>query len=167
LKEVFVMEKKGIALGVGQAAPEFVLRDQDGKDVSWSESEGKLVLLSFHPLAWTELCAKQMQALEQNKDMFESLGTVPLGLSVDTVPSKKAWADHLGIKSLRLLSDFWPHGEVAKAYGIFREKGGTSERASIIVDKNGKIAFVRVYGVSQLPDIAEITELLKKLQSRP
>jgi len=161
------MEKKGIALGVGQAAPEFVLRDQDGKDVSWSESEGKLVLLSFHPLAWTELCAKQMQALEQNKDMFESLGTVPLGLSVDTVPSKKAWADHLGIKSLRLLSDFWPHGEVAKAYGIFREKGGTSERASIIVDKNGKIAFVRVYGVSQLPDIAEITELLKKLQSRP
>ncbi len=161
------MEKKGIALGVGQAAPEFVLRDQDGKDVSWSESEGKLVLLSFHPLAWTGLCAKQMQALEQNKDMFESLGTVPLGLSVDTVPSKKAWADHLGIKSLRLLSDFWPHGEVAKAYGIFREKGGTSERASIIVDKNGKIAFVRVYGVSQLPDIAEITELLKKLQSRP
>ena len=108
-----------------------------------------------------------MQALEQNKDMFESLGTVPLGLSVDTVPSKKAWADHLGIKSLRLLSDFWPHGEAAKAYGIFREKGGTSERANIIVDKNGKIAFVKVYEISQLPDIAEIMELLKKLQSRP
>jgi len=83
------------------------------------------------------------------------------------VPSKKAWADHLGIKSLRLLSDFWPHGEVAKAYGIFREKGGTSERASIIVDKNGKIAFVRVHEVSQLPDIAEIMEVLKKLYSRP
>jgi peroxiredoxin len=163
LKEVFVMEEKGIALGVGQTAPEFVLRDQDGKDVSWSESKGRLVLLSFHPLAWTGLCAKQMQALEQNKDMFESLGTVPLGLSVDTVPSKKAWADHLGIKSLRLLSDFWPHGEAAKAYGIFREKGGTSERANIIVDKNGKIAFVKVYEISQLPDIAEVMEVLKKL----
>ena len=161
------MEKKGGPLGAGETAPEFVLKDQDGKDVRLSELKGRRVLLSFHPLAWTGLCAKQMQALEENKDMFVSLSTVPLGLSVDTMPSKKAWADHLGIKSLRLLSDFWPHGEVAKAYGIFREKGGTSERASIIVDKNGKIAFVRVHEVSQLPDIAEIMEVLKKLYSRP
>jgi len=161
------MEKKGGPLGVGETGPEFVLKDQDGKDVRLSELKGRRVLLSFHPLAWTGLCAKQMQALEENKDMFVSLSTVPLGLSVDTMPSKKAWADHLGIKSLRLLSDFWPHGEVAKAYGIFREKGGTSERASIIVDKNGKIAFVRVHEVSQLPDIAEIMEVLKKLYSRP
>ena len=157
------MEKKGSPRGVGENAPEFVLKDQDGKDIRLSESKSKLVLLSFHPLAWTEVCAKQMQALEQNKGTFESLGTIPLGLSVDTVPSKKAWADHLGIKSLRMLSDFWPHGEAAKAYGIFREKGGTSERANIIVDKNGKIAFVKVYEISQLPDIAEVMEVLKKL----
>ncbi len=103
-----------------------------------------------------------MQALEENKNMFDSLNTVPLGLSVDTVPSKKAWADHLGIKSLRLLSDFWPHGEVAKAYGIFREKNGFSERANIIVDKSGKIAFVKVYEIPQLPDIAEIIGVLKE-----
>ena len=150
------MEKKAGPLEVGEAAPEFVLKDQDGKDVRLSELKGRRVLLSFHPLAWTGLCAKQMQALEENKDMFVSLSTVPLGLSVDTMPSKKAWADHLGIKSLRLLSDFWPHGEAAKAYGIFREKGGTSERANIIVDKNGKTAFVKVYQISQLPDIAEV-----------
>ena len=85
-----------------------------------------------------------MQALEQNRGTFEKfLGTVPLGLSIDTVPSKKAWADHLGVKAVRLLSDFWPHGEVAKAYGIFREKNGFSERANIIVGNNSKIAFVR------------------------
>ena len=157
------MEKKNGPLSVGEVAPVFALKDQDGKEVRLAEFKGKLVLLSFHPLAWTAVCAKQMQALEENKNVFESLDTIPLGLSVDTVPSKKAWADHLGIKSLRLLSDFWPHGDVAKAYGIFREKGGTSERANIIVDRNGKIAFVKVYEISQLPDIGEIMDVLKKL----
>src|SRR5512136_1344951 len=157
------MEKKSGPLSVREAAPDLALKDQDGKNVRWSESKGKLVLLSFHPLAWTDVCAKQMLALEQNKATFDALNTVPLGLSVDTVPSKKAWADHLGIKSLRLLSDFWPHGEVAKAYGIFREKNGFSERANIIVDKSGRIAFVKVYEIPQLPDIAEIIAVLKGL----
>jgi peroxiredoxin len=157
------MEKKSGPLSIGEVAPVFALKDQDGKEVRLAEFNGKRVILSFHPLAWTAVCAKQMQALEENKNVFESLDTIPLGLSVDTVPSKKAWADHLGIKSLRLLSDFWPHGDVAKAYGIFREKGGTSERANIIVDRNGKIAFVKVYEISQLPDIGEIIDVLKKL----
>ena len=157
------MAKNRSPLVVGQMAPEFVLKDQDGKDIRLSESKSKLVLLSFHPLAWTEVCAKQMQALEKNRGTFESLGTVPLGLSVDTVPSKKAWADHLGIKAVRLLSDFWPHGEVAKAYGVFRERNGFSERAHIIVDRNSKIAFVKVYAISQLPDIGEIIEILRSI----
>ncbi|OGO09378.1 MAG: thioredoxin peroxidase [Chloroflexi bacterium RBG_13_60_13] len=157
------MEKRVSPPAVGETAPDFVLKDQDGKDFRLSESKGKLVLLSFHPLAWTEVCAKQMQALEQNKGVFESLGTFFLGLSVNTVPSKKAWADHLGVKSVRLLSDFWPHGEVAAAYGIFREKNGFSERANIIVDRKGKTAFVKVYEIRQLPDVAEIIEVLRHL----
>jgi len=157
------MEKRRNLPDKGGTAPDFVLKDQNGTDVRLSESKGRRVLLSFHPLAWTEVCAKQMQALEENKGVFESLSTVPLGLSVDTVPSKKAWADSLGIKTVRLLSDFWPHGEVAKAYGIFREKNGFSERANIIVDKNGKIAFVKVYEIRQLPDIGEIIEVIKGL----
>jgi peroxiredoxin len=157
------MDKTSSPLGVGQLAPEFGLKDQDGKNVRLSESKGRLVLLSFHPMAWTDVCAKQMQVLEQNKITFDSLNAVPLGLSIDTVPSKKAWADHLGIKSLRLLSDFWPHGGVAQAYGIFRERSGISERANIIVDRSGRIAFVKVYAISQLPDIGEITDVLKGL----
>jgi peroxiredoxin len=157
------MEKKGSPPAAGETAPDFGLKDQDGKDIRLSESRGKLVLLSFHPLAWTEVCARQMQGLEQNWGAFESLGAVPLGLSVDTVPSKKAWADHLGVKSVRLLSDFWPHGEVATAYGVFREKNGFSERANIIVDRKGKIAFVKVYEIRQLPDIAEIIGILRGL----
>jgi peroxiredoxin len=147
----------------GQIAPDFSLKDQDGKEFKLSTFKGKRVLLSFHPLAWTGICAQQMQSLEANKDKFESLNTVPVGLSVDSVPTKKAWADNLGIKSVRLLSDFWPHGYVAKLYGIFREKGGTSERANIIVDENGEIAFSKIYEISQLPDIEEILKVIKQL----
>ena len=157
------MEKKKGLPGIGEAASDFALKDQDGADFRLSASTGRRVLLSFHPLAWTEVCARQMQALEQNKGLFESLNTVPLGLSVDTVPSKKAWADHLGVKTVRLLSDFWPHGEVAKAYGIFREKNGFSERANIILDASRRIAFVKVYEIRQLPDINEIMEAIRRL----
>jgi peroxiredoxin len=162
-EEVFSMAKKQRLLGIGEIAPDFVLKDQNGADFRLSELRGKRILLSFHPLAWTEVCAKQMQALEENREVLESLNTIAIGLSVDTVPSKKAWADHLGIKTVRLLSDFWPHGQVADAYGIFREKNGFSERANIIVDVNGKIVFVKVYEIRQLPDIGEIIGIIKAL----
>lgn len=157
------MAKEQRLPGIGETAPDFVLKDQNGVDFRLSELGGKLVLLSFHPLAWTEVCAKQMQALEENREVLESLNTIAVGLSVDTVPSKKAWADHLGIKTVRLLSDFWPHGQVARAYGIFREKNGFSERANIIVDENGKVVFVKVYEIRQLPDIGEIIGVIKAL----
>jgi peroxiredoxin len=155
------MDKKQRLASLGETAPEFMLKDQNGTDFKMSELKGRRVLLSFHPLAWTEICAKQMQSLEENRGVLESLNTMPVGLSVDTVPSKKAWADHLGIRAVRLLSDFWPHGQVASAYGIFREKNGFSERANIIVDENGKIAFVKVYEIRQLPDMREIIGVIK------
>ncbi len=145
----------------GEKAKEFALDDQDEKEIHLSDFRGKKVLLSFHPLAWTKVCAEQMKSLEKNRTRFEKLNTVALGLSVDTVPSKKAWAKEIGIKNTRLLSDFWPHGEVAKLYGIFREKEGISERANIIVDENGKVVFVKVYPISQLPDIEEIIRALE------
>ena len=149
----------------GVTAPDFVLRDQAAKEFKLSDFRGKRVLLSFHPAAWTRVCAEQMQSLETNKDVFESLNTVAVGISVDTIPSKKAWAKALGITSTRLLADFWPHGAVAKLYGIFREKEGFSERANIIVDEAGKVVFVKVYEISQLPDIQEIIGFLKQLKS--
>jgi len=142
------------AIKIRDTAKDFTLSDQDGKDVKLSEFKGKKVLLSFHPLAWTKVCTEQMKPLEENRERFERHNTVALGMSVDTVPSKKAWAKELGIKNTRLLSDFWPHGKVAQLYGIFREKEGFSERANIIIDENGKVMFVKVY--TQLPDIEEI-----------
>jgi peroxiredoxin len=107
-----------------------------------------------------------MKSLEKNHDRFEKLNTVALGISVDTVPSKKAWAKELGIKNTRLLSDFWPHGKVAGLYGIFREKEGVSERANIIIDENSKVVFVKVYPISQFPDIIEIIKVLEDLEQQ-
>jgi peroxiredoxin len=163
MKEDYAMPTKQVPPKIGEAAPDFALKDHNGNTVKLSELKGKKVLLSFHPLAWTEVCAKQMQSLEANKDVFASSNTAPIGLSVDSVPCKKAWADSLGIKTVPLVSDFWPHGEVASAYGIFREKNGYSERANIIVDEKGKIVFFKVYEIRQLPDINEIIRFIRGL----
>ena len=140
----------------GEKAPNFTLKDQNGKDVQLSNFKGKRVLLSFHPLAWTSVCAKQMQSLEKNKEKFRKLNTVALGINVDPVPSKAAWAKSLNIKSTKLLSDFWPHGEVAKKYGIFSKSQGFSFRVNIIIDEKGEVIFVKKYPISKLPDIKEI-----------
>ncbi|MQY58191.1 MAG: redoxin domain-containing protein [Clostridia bacterium] len=147
----------------GEMASDFTLKDQNGDEFKLSAAKGKRVLLSFHPLAWTSLCAKQMQSLEVNTDTFASLNTIPAGISVDSVPTKKAWAENLGIKNTRLLSDFWPHGYVAKLYGIFREDDGFSERTNIVIDENGKVLFSKVYPLSELPDIQEVIQVLEKL----
>ena len=152
-----------MVLKAGEMAPDFVLKDQNGEEFKLSGMRGRRVLLSFHPLAWTKVCAQQMQSLEENNETFESLNTVPVGISVDSIPTKKAWAENLGIKNVRLLSDFWPHGYVAQLYGIFIEEKGFSQRTNIIVAENGKIVFVKVYEISQLPDIQEIIRALKEL----
>jgi peroxiredoxin len=144
----------------GEKAPDFILKEQNGKEVQLSNFKGKKVLLSFHPLAWTVVCGKQMQSLEKNKRIFKKLNTVALGINVDHVPSKAAWAKELGIKSTRLLSDFWPHGEVARKYRIFSKSQGFSLRVNIVVDEKGRVAFVKKYPISRLPDIKEIIEVL-------
>jgi peroxiredoxin len=154
------MEKK---LKVGDNARDFTLEDQNESVFKLSDFKGKKVLLSFHPLAWTSVCAEQMKSLEKNKNAFDSLNTVAVGVSVDTVPSKKAWAESLNIKNTRLLSDFWPHGEVAQLYGIFRTKDGISERANITVDEKQRIALFKIYKLAQLPDIQEIIDNLKRM----
>ena len=144
----------------GKKVKDFSLKDQNGGDFRLSEYRGEKVLLSFHPLAWTSVCAKQMQSLEKNKKAFDKLNTVAVGLSVDSVPSKAAWAKSLRIKNTKLLADFWPHGGVAKSMGLLRAEG-FSERANVIVNERGKIIFVKVYPIRELPDIGEILRVLE------
>ena len=153
-------------LNVGDEAPDFELKDQNEEGFRLSDFRGKAVLLSFHPLAWTGVCADQMKSLEANRAKFDELDAVAVGVNVDSVFSKRAWAESLGIEHTRLLSDFWPHGEVARKYGFFRERNGFSERANVIVDPDGKVAFVKVYEIGTVPPVDEIIEALANLKGR-
>jgi peroxiredoxin len=146
----------------GDPARNFSLKDQNDTTFDLYEQSDKRVLLSFHPLAWTEFCAAQMKSLEENQSAFEKLGCTPVGISVDSRPCKNEWAKALGLKTTRLLCDFWPHGAVAQKYGIFRDENGFSERANIIIDEKQRIAFVRVYPVHSVPDIREIIHILER-----
>lgn len=144
----------------GDPARNFSLKDQNDNTFDLYEQAEKRVLLSFHPLAWTEYCAAQMKSLEENREKFASLNCVPVGISVDSVPCKKAWAKNLAIKSTPLLCDFWPHGSIAMKYGIFREENGFAERANIVVDEKQRVAFVKIYPIHSVPDIQEILSFL-------
>ena len=157
------MAERNKTITKGEVAPDFTLKDQNGRDFKLSAQKGKRVLLSFHPLAWTGVCAQQMKNIEASAGTFASLNTVAVGISVDSVPTKQAWAKDLGLKETKVLADFWPHGGVAKLYGLFREEGGTAQRANVIVDEKGKVAWVKVYEISQLPDLDEVIGGLKKL----
>jgi peroxiredoxin len=102
-----------------------------------------------------------MSSLEANHAAFEELGTVAAGISVDSVPSKYAWAESLGIEHTRLLSDFWPHGGLAGTMGVFLEDGGVAGRANIVLDGNGIIIFFKSYPIHELPDIEEVIDFLR------
>jgi peroxiredoxin len=151
-----------IKLKPGDRAPEFTLKNQNGQDISLSSLKGKKVLLSFHPLAWTGVCEVQMKSLEIKHDELAALNTVALGISVDSVPCKKEWADYMKMKKTGILSDFWPHGDVAALYGVFIDKAGISGRANILIDEKGAILWSRVYEVPEIPDLEEVIRVLKK-----
>jgi peroxiredoxin len=148
----------------GTEAPDFELRSHRGGTVKLSHFRGrKNVVVAFHPLAFTPVGANQMRAYENDGDRFARTDTVVLGVSIDPQPSKTAWAQSLGAISFDLLSDFHPHGEVAQKFGVFREKEGFSERAVFVVDKQGRIAWSKVYDIPQQPDIEELFEVLGRL----
>jgi len=145
----------------GVKFPDFTLQDNQGGQVKLSDLRGKKVLLSWHPLAWTSVCTDQMRALEANHKQLEELNTVALGLSVDPAASKKVWAQVLRIGKTKLLSDFYPHGALAKDIGIFVEELGASGRANILLDEEGVIRWFKIYDIPQLPDMQEVLDAIK------
>lgn len=147
---------------VGDKLPDFVLKDQNNNLVELKTIKNKKILFSFHPLAWTKICSQQMQDLEAHYSELDGTNTVAYGLSVDSAPSKKAWAKSLGIEKTLMLADFWPHGGFARKLELFRDKDGFSERANVIVNENRQVIFCKIYEIKQLPDINEIMIFLKK-----
>ncbi|HPU28861.1 MAG TPA: redoxin domain-containing protein [Syntrophorhabdaceae bacterium] len=146
---------------IGDMVGDFELKDHLDQMFRTKEHRGKKILLSFHPLAWTSICRDQMLSLDKNYDRFVEKNTIALGVSIDSVFTKKAWADAIGIKNIRLLCDFWPYGGLALRLGLFRYKDGFSERANVIIDEKGQVIFIKVYPIRELPDIEEVFTHLK------
>src|SRR4051812_42552472 len=154
-----------MALKAGDEAPDFELRTHRGGTVKLSAFRGqKNVVIAFHPLAFTPVCATQMCGYESDLSRFEQAGAAVLGVSIDAQPAKAAWARSLGPISYDLLSDFHPHGEVAEKYGVFRPKEGFSERAIFVVDKAGRIAWSKVYDIPEQPRNEDVFQALESLR---
>ncbi|MFO7626263.1 MAG: redoxin domain-containing protein [Candidatus Fermentibacteraceae bacterium] len=142
----------------GEHIERFVLKNHLGEDFDSAAQGDKCLLLSFHPLAWTSVCAAQMKGLEDNMSFFDSRGVLPVGISVDAHTAKKPWAEYLGLENLGLLSDFWPHGALAQSLGLFLSEKGISGRANVLVNRGPEatVVWARQYEISQLPDIEEV-----------
>jgi peroxiredoxin len=151
-------------LSPGVPAPDFTLPTQHRGVCHLADFRGRAnVVLAFHPLAFTPVCSTQMQTYERERATLEALDAHVLGISLDAGPSKKAWADAIGGVSFELLSDFHPHGEVSRAYGVFRDDG-LVERAVFIVDKAGIIRWAKCYGIDDQPDFQELRRALEAIQ---
>jgi peroxiredoxin/glutaredoxin len=150
---------------VGDRAPDFVLTSHLGKQVSLSSYRGKKnVVLVFFPLAWTPVCTSQVPAVQAGLSQFEALHAQVLGINVESIPGLKAWAKSIGDITYPLLSDFYPHGQVAQAYGIMRPEG-FSERATFVVDKEGLVRYRDIHAIDQVPDNEEVFKVLRELES--
>ena len=148
---------------VGEPAPDFVLPSVSGKKIALSQFIGKKnVVLSFVPAAFTPVCSQQFPGYNIVKNVFDETDAVLLGITVDNIPTLHAWTRQMGTVWFHVLSDFWPHGAVAKEYGVFRSDGLT-ERAVFIIDKEGIIRFIQVSDINKKPDPAVCALELKKL----
>jgi peroxiredoxin len=149
-------------IAVGQPAPDFTLKDQDQKDVKLSDFRGKNVVLAFYPLDWSPVCSKEHACFKDDLANFNNVNAQVLGLSVDSVWSHKAFAEKMGLK-YPLLADFQPRGAVASQFGLYLADKGITNRATVIVDKNGIVRHVQVYEILSPRNNQDLVNELKKL----
>lgn len=128
-----------MAIAVGSPAPGFTLKDQNGTDVSLSDFAGsKAVALVFYPFTFTGICEGELCALRDDYGRYEAAGVQVLAVSCDSKNSQKVWAEQQGY-TFPLLSDFWPHGATAQAYGVFNDALGCATRATFLIDRDGTV----------------------------
>lgn len=154
-----------IKVKVGDTAPDFELPSVSGKKVRLSSYRGiKNIILSFVPAAWTPVCSDQWPGYNIAQDIFKAHDTVIIGISVDNIPSQHAWSDAMNTLQFPVLSDFWPHGEVANLYGVLRSDG-MAERALFVIDKKGIIRYIDVHDINKRPDLGALVGELEKLDN--
>lgn len=125
-------------LSVGDAAPDFDLVDQHGRSATLAHLQGRRVMLVFLPLAFSGICANELQQLADDRPLFVTAGTEVIVISVDSMFTLRAWGDEMDTP-FRLLSDFWPHGRVAEGYHAFDSATGRATRTSVAIDENGMV----------------------------
>ena len=147
----------------GEPAPDLTLPAISGKKVSLSSLKGRNVVISFVPAAWTPVCSDQWPGYGISRNFFEENDAVLLGITVDNLPTLHAWVNQMGNIWFEVLSDFWPHGEVASSYGLLRSDG-TSERALIFIDREGIISDIYVSDINVRPPLEYIVTQLQKMK---
>lgn len=153
-----------LKLKVGQPAPNFTLPSISEEKVSLNQYRGKKnVVLSFVPAAWTPVCSDQWPGYNIAKDIFNQNDAILLGITVDNIPTLFAWTNQMGQLWFPVLSDFWPHGAVAKKFGVLRSNG-VSERALFVIDKKGIIRYIDVHDINKRPPLEDLATALEKLK---
>ncbi len=149
-----------MTVDIGTEAPDFTLRDQHGQDVTLSSFRGeKAVVLLFYPLAFTGTCTSELCAVRDDLGSLQNDDVQVLTVSVDSPPTHKIFAEQQGY-DFPLLSDFWPHGAVAQAYGVFTEGAGIASRGTFVIDKAG---IVRWKVENAIPDARDQQDYLTAL----
>ena len=152
-----------MAVEVGDQAPDFELKDQHGTPVKLSGFRGsKNVVLVFYPLAFSGVCSGELCGLRDDFPEVDRDDVELLTVSVDSMFTHRAWADAEKFE-FGLLSDFWPHGDVAKAYGVFNDERGISVRGTFVIDKDGVVRWKVVNPIPQARDIADYQKALAAL----
>jgi peroxiredoxin len=150
-------------IAVGETAPDFTLKDQNGQEVSLATFRGvKNVVLVFYPFAFSGICTGELCEIRDNLGAFVSDDVQVLAISCDHMFSQRAWADRDGY-FFPLLSDFWPHGGVAQSYGVFNEKAGAAVRGTFLIDRDGIVRWTLVNQIGQGRDFSGYHLALKEL----
>jgi peroxiredoxin (alkyl hydroperoxide reductase subunit C) len=148
---------------VGAQAPDFTLKDQNNEEVTLSSFRGeKAVLIIFYPLAFTGICTGELTRVRDEIDTFQNDDVQVVTVSVDSAYSHKIFSEREGFE-FPLLSDFWPHGAVAQAYGVFNEQAGIANRGTFLVDKAGVVRFAEMNGPGEGRDASAWQAAIKAL----
>lgn len=148
---------------VGQPAPDFELKDQTGQPVRLSDYQGKkAVVVVFYPFAFSGICHGELCGVRDRIESFRNDDVETLAVSIDSPFALRAWAAQEGYE-FPLLADFWPHGEVARRYGVFNEAVGSAERGTFVIDKEGTVVYAEHNGIGEARTLDDWQQALQDI----
>jgi mycoredoxin-dependent peroxiredoxin len=142
-------------LGIGEPAPSFTARNQHGELLTVSSLRGAPAVMIFYPWAFSSICHDELAAVRDDHESFAALGARVLAVSCDAMYTLRAYADAESIP-FDLLSDHWPHGAIAQAFGVFDEQAGCARRGTFVLDSAGMIRWQQINQINQPREIAAV-----------